>query len=219
MLFTDYYAEASCTAGRANFITGEIPLRTGLTTVGQAGADVGMPAQAATHRHRAQGAGLCHRAVRQEPSRRPEQVPADGARLRRVLRLPVPPRRDVGSVLVLVPDRPGLSTTSTARATWSTAGRPTRTTRPRCRAGARSASRRSSTKARWRRSRTCRTCRTCTTCRSEGEIRHDDLRRGAGQGFQRLHGQGQERRQAVLRLAQHDAHARLDVPLARNTRR
>ena len=48
MLFTDYYAEASCTAGRASFITGEIPLRTGLTTVGQAGADVGMPAQACT---------------------------------------------------------------------------------------------------------------------------------------------------------------------------
>jgi arylsulfatase A-like enzyme len=40
MLFTDYYAEASCTAGRANFITGELPIRTGLTTVGQAGADV-----------------------------------------------------------------------------------------------------------------------------------------------------------------------------------
>src|SRR6476660_3418116 len=35
MLFTDYYAEASCTAGRANFITGELPIRTGLTTVGQ----------------------------------------------------------------------------------------------------------------------------------------------------------------------------------------
>src|SRR6202162_759298 len=48
MLFTDYYAEASCTAGRANFITGEIPLRTGLTTVGQAGADVGIPAKACT---------------------------------------------------------------------------------------------------------------------------------------------------------------------------
>jgi arylsulfatase A-like enzyme len=48
MLFTDYYAEASCTAGRANFLTGEIPLRTGLTTVGQAGADVGLPAQACT---------------------------------------------------------------------------------------------------------------------------------------------------------------------------
>ncbi|WEK51303.1 MAG: arylsulfatase [Candidatus Kaistia colombiensis] len=48
MMFTDYYAEASCTAGRANFITGELPIRTGLTTVGQAGADVGMPDQAVT---------------------------------------------------------------------------------------------------------------------------------------------------------------------------
>src|SRR6202051_5352389 len=48
MRFTDYYAEASCTAGRANFITGQIPLRTGLTTVGQAGADVGLPAEAST---------------------------------------------------------------------------------------------------------------------------------------------------------------------------
>ena len=48
MRFTDYYAEASCTAGRANLITGQLPIRTGLTTVGQAGADVGIPAQAVT---------------------------------------------------------------------------------------------------------------------------------------------------------------------------
>ncbi len=48
MLFTDYYAEASCTAGRANFITGELPIRTGLTTVGQAGSPIGIPAQAVT---------------------------------------------------------------------------------------------------------------------------------------------------------------------------
>src|SRR3954452_17502144 len=48
MLFTDYYAEASCTAGRANFITGQLPKRTGMTTVGQAGATVGLPAQAPT---------------------------------------------------------------------------------------------------------------------------------------------------------------------------
>jgi arylsulfatase len=47
-IFTDYYAEASCTAGRANFITGELPIRTGLTTVGQAGAKVGMPEKAPT---------------------------------------------------------------------------------------------------------------------------------------------------------------------------
>jgi arylsulfatase A-like enzyme len=48
MMFTDYYAEASCTAGRANFITGELPIRTGMTTVGQAGADVGIPDEAVT---------------------------------------------------------------------------------------------------------------------------------------------------------------------------
>ncbi|MCU0945898.1 MAG: sulfatase-like hydrolase/transferase, partial [Rubritepida sp.] len=48
MMFTDYYAEPSCTAGRANFITGQLPIRTGLTTVGQAGATVGMPAAAPT---------------------------------------------------------------------------------------------------------------------------------------------------------------------------
>ena len=48
MMFTDYYAEASCTAGRAAFITGELPIRTGMTTVGQAGASIGLPAEAAT---------------------------------------------------------------------------------------------------------------------------------------------------------------------------
>ena len=48
MIFTDYYAEASCTAGRANFITGELPIRTGMTTVGQAGAPTGLPAAAPT---------------------------------------------------------------------------------------------------------------------------------------------------------------------------
>src|SRR5271169_3420906 len=48
MLFTDYYAEASCTAGRANFIMGELPIRTGMTTVGQAGAKIGLPAEACT---------------------------------------------------------------------------------------------------------------------------------------------------------------------------
>jgi arylsulfatase A-like enzyme len=48
MLLTDYYAEASCTAGRANFIMGELPIRTGMTTVGQAGAAIGIPAEAVT---------------------------------------------------------------------------------------------------------------------------------------------------------------------------
>ena len=48
MRFTDYYAEASCTAGRANFIMGELPIRTGMTTVGQAGAPIGIPVEAIT---------------------------------------------------------------------------------------------------------------------------------------------------------------------------
>ncbi len=48
MRFTDYYGEASCTAGRANFITGELPIRTGLTTVGQAGSPLGIPDEAVT---------------------------------------------------------------------------------------------------------------------------------------------------------------------------
>ncbi len=42
VLFTDYYAEQSCTAGRAAFITGQIPFRTGLTKVGMPGAKQGL---------------------------------------------------------------------------------------------------------------------------------------------------------------------------------
>jgi arylsulfatase len=42
LTFTDYYAEQSCTAGRASFITGQIPVRTGLTKVGMPGAPQGL---------------------------------------------------------------------------------------------------------------------------------------------------------------------------------
>jgi arylsulfatase A-like enzyme len=42
MTFTDYYAENSCTAGRATFITGQSAMRTGLTKVGAPGAPVGL---------------------------------------------------------------------------------------------------------------------------------------------------------------------------------
>jgi arylsulfatase len=44
MIFTDYYAEQSCTAGRSTFITGQSTLRTGLSKVGVPGADVGLQA-------------------------------------------------------------------------------------------------------------------------------------------------------------------------------
>ncbi|MFF0952906.1 arylsulfatase [Rhizobium leguminosarum] len=42
LMISDYYAQASCTAGRAAFITGQYPIRTGLTSVGQPGAKVGI---------------------------------------------------------------------------------------------------------------------------------------------------------------------------------
>ena len=42
MMFTDYYAEQSCTAGRSSFITGQATLRTGLSKVGLPGAALGL---------------------------------------------------------------------------------------------------------------------------------------------------------------------------------
>ena len=45
MRFTDSYGQQSCTAGRAAFITGQNPYRTGLTKVGMPGADIGLQAE------------------------------------------------------------------------------------------------------------------------------------------------------------------------------
>jgi arylsulfatase A-like enzyme len=42
--FTDHYAQPSCTAGRASFITGQYPIRSGMTTVGQPGDKLGLQA-------------------------------------------------------------------------------------------------------------------------------------------------------------------------------
>ncbi len=44
VMFTDYYAEQSCTAGRSSFITGQCTLRTGLSKVGIPAATVGLQA-------------------------------------------------------------------------------------------------------------------------------------------------------------------------------
>jgi arylsulfatase A-like enzyme len=45
LLFMDHYAHASCTAGRAAFLTGQYPIRTGLSTVGLPGAEQGLQAE------------------------------------------------------------------------------------------------------------------------------------------------------------------------------
>src|SRR5262245_5491374 len=44
-MFTDWYGQQSCTAGRVAFITGQSPIRTGLTKVGLPGADIGLRAE------------------------------------------------------------------------------------------------------------------------------------------------------------------------------
>ena len=44
-MFTDFYGQQSCTAGRAAFITGQSPIRTGLTKVGMPGATLGLKAE------------------------------------------------------------------------------------------------------------------------------------------------------------------------------
>ena len=79
---------------------------------------IGMPDAGADDRDGAQGAGLRHRPVRQEPPRRSQRVPADRARLRRVLGLPLSPRRDGGPVPSELPARS--SRTRSGRATCCT---------------------------------------------------------------------------------------------------
>lgn len=48
MLVSDYYSQLNCTAGRAAFLTGRYPIRTGLTSVGQPGSPVGFQAEDVT---------------------------------------------------------------------------------------------------------------------------------------------------------------------------
>jgi len=96
MLFTDYYAEASCTAGRANFITGELPIRTGMTTVGQAGAPTGLPAEACTIATALKAQGYATGQFgKNHLGDRNEFLPTVHG-FRRVFRLPVSPRCDGG---------------------------------------------------------------------------------------------------------------------------
>ena len=69
-LFTDSYGEQSCTAGRAAFICGQNPIRTGLTKVGMPGAAVGLQPEDPNDRDRLEAGGLRDGAVRQESPRR-----------------------------------------------------------------------------------------------------------------------------------------------------
>ena len=72
VMFTDHYAQPSCTAGRAALITGQYPIRSGMTTVGRPGGEPGLQAATPTLAEVLQQAWLRDRPVRQKPPRRPE---------------------------------------------------------------------------------------------------------------------------------------------------
>ena len=105
MIFTDYYAEQSCTAGRSAFITGQATLRTGLSKVGVPGATVGLQKEDPTiaellknHGYATGQFGKNHLGDRNEylPT-----VP----RVRRVLRQSLPPERRRGAGAADLPGR------------------------------------------------------------------------------------------------------------------
>ena len=75
---------------------------------GHAGRDRRPAGRGPDHRHRAAGAGLRHRPVRQEPPGRPGRAPAHRARLRRVLRQPLPPQRRGGAGAARLPQGRGV---------------------------------------------------------------------------------------------------------------
>ena len=195
MRFTDYYAEASCTAG-----PGQLHHRRAADPHRH---DHGRPGRLADrhpgaggdHRHRAQVDGLRHRPVRQEPPGRPERVPAHGARLRRVLRLPLSPGRDGGSLPPQLPAGP--ARTRSARATWSTAGRPT-TDDP-------------TVQPRWGKIGKQKIEDAGPLC---PEADGDRSTTRSSTTTHQVPRQGEEGQQAVLPVAQPDAHARRDAPLA-----
>jgi arylsulfatase len=81
-IFTDLYAQQSCTAGRAAFLTGQSCFRTGLLKVGLPAAPEGLSEKDPNACRIVEAAGLRHRPVRQEPCRRPQRVSAHSSRLR-----------------------------------------------------------------------------------------------------------------------------------------
>jgi arylsulfatase len=71
-ILTDYYGQQSCTAGRAAFITGQSPMRTGLLKVGLLGAKEGLSEKDPTLADLLKPLGYATGQIRQEPSGRPK---------------------------------------------------------------------------------------------------------------------------------------------------
>ena len=91
--FTDYYGQQSCTAGRSAFITGQNPIRTGLTKVGMPGAELGLQPEDPTIAELLKPLGYkTGQFGKNHLGDRDEFLPTQ-PRLRRVLRQPLSPER------------------------------------------------------------------------------------------------------------------------------
>ena len=97
MRFTDSYGEQSCTAGRSSFITGQSVFRTGLSKVGMPGADVGLQAEDATIAELLKPLGYATGQFGKNHLGDLNKFLPTVARLRRVLRQPLPPQRRGGA--------------------------------------------------------------------------------------------------------------------------
>jgi arylsulfatase A-like enzyme len=146
LTINDYYAQPSCTAGRAAFITGQYPIRTGLTSVGQPGAPLGLKADDVTLAELLKARGYATGQFgKSHVGDRNEHLPT------------VHGFDEFFGLLYHLnvmeqfeqPEFRKTPTSRVVRATCSTPGPPTRTTPPKIRASARSASSASNTAARW----------------------------------------------------------------------
>ena len=92
--FTDYYAQQSCTAGRAAFISGSVPVRNGMTKVGLPGAKEGWKKTDVTMATVLKSQGYATGQFGKNHQGDLRRASAHDARLRRVPRQPLSPQRE-----------------------------------------------------------------------------------------------------------------------------
>ena len=165
-IFTDHYAQQSCTAGRAAFITGQSLLPHRPAEGRPAGREGRALREGPDARRAAQAAGLRDRPVRQEPPRRPQRVSCRRCTASTSSSATSTTSTPRTSRSIPTTRRIPSSAPSSARAACSSARRATRTIRRRTRASAASASRPSRTPARSPRSAWRRWTRSSSTRRS-----------------------------------------------------
>ena len=157
--FQHYYGEQSCTAGRAAFLTGQHGIRTGLTKVGFPGAPMGMSQLDPSIGGLLKNLGYATGQFGKNHVGDRNETLADGERVRRILRQPLPPQCRGGTGAAGLSQGPGLPRQVRAARRAEMQGERQGRSRRSIRASARSASRPSRTPARsprsaWRRSMT-----------------------------------------------------------------